>query len=299
MPKCPKCARKFTSERGLKIHANSCRAPRAKATTAEPTPCQPKFLVSLLVVLLFANFVVLAFFTTTVGDKLTEIIELTKPQSVSLTLITAADCPQCRSLESLKTGITRQNVEISTDETFSADTLEAQKLIAEFEIQKLPALILRSKNTLKKPLKESIRFGSREILETGLIWEQATPPYFDLTGQKIVGLVAVTFLTDVSCADCYDVIAVQRPILERFGITLFEEKIVDRKSVAGVELIRKYTITKVPTIILSSEATKYEKLKTAWDQVGTVEIDGSFVFRETQAVNAVYRDLKTGRVVRP
>lgn len=297
MPNCPKCARQLTSEHDLKIHTSRCR--KSRSTAVKPTRDWPRVLVVSLAVLLFANFIVLTFFTVTVGDKLTEAIELTKPQAINLTLIAPVDCPRCRDLESLKTLIAKQNVTIDVDEILIADTPAAQKLITKFAIQKLPALILQSKSALRQPLKTALQSSSREISEAELLWEQMTPPYFDLVEQKTVGLVTITFLTDESCTDCYDVAAIQKPILTRFGVASTAEKTIDRKEAAGQELIQKYAITKVPTVLLSSEAAAYEQLKTIWQDVGSVETDGTFIFREPDLLPAIYRDLTTGLIVKP
>ncbi|PIN69965.1 hypothetical protein COV94_02265, partial [Candidatus Woesearchaeota archaeon CG11_big_fil_rev_8_21_14_0_20_57_5] len=42
----------------------------------------------------------------------------------------------------------------------------------------------------------------------------------------------------------------------------------------------RYGITNVPTVILSSEMGMYANLITVWQQVGTQEPDGSFIFQD-------------------
>ena len=74
------------------------------------------------------------------------------------------------------------------------------------------------------------------------------------------------------------------------------EKTVDIASDEGKALIKKYSIKSVPTIILSKDADAYPALKQIWQQVGSVEEDGNYVFREVTQMGS-YKDLTTGDVV--
>lgn len=255
------------------------------------------YLAWILAVLLAANLIVMVFFTVTVDNKLEEAIGFATPQVGTLTLITANDCPQCRDLEPLKEYIISQNVEITDEQTFSAETPEGRDLIDKFAIEKLPTLIFQSEKKVKTQLKTAIEKGSREIDDNTLLWEQAFPPYFDLKNNFITGLVEVIFLTDKSCSECYDVVQVQKEILDNFGVVIVTEKPIDISDEEGKQLLKKYAINKVPTIILSEEAKFYEQLSSVWGQVGTIEEDGSFVFREMSVIEAKYRDLETGQII--
>ena len=65
----------------------------------------------------------------------------------------------------------------------------------------------------------------------------------------------------------------------------------------GKNLVGKYNIKKVPTVLLSPEASAYEALSQVWERVGTVESDGVFVFREMEAINQTYKDLNNNKIV--
>ena len=90
-----------------------------------------------------------------------------------------------------------------------------------------------------------------------------------------------------------------KDILEQnFGVTLVREDRVDIGSSFGKALLKKYDIKNVPTIILSSEGKHYEGLQSVWGQVGTVESDGSFIFRNLNLLAGItYKDLETKEVV--
>ena len=60
---------------------------------------------------------------------------------------------------------------------------------------------------------------------------------------------------------------------------------------------KKYNITLVPTIILSSNAKDYSSLNQAWSQVGSIETDGTFVFRDLSLLNIPYKDLYSNKII--
>ena len=47
------------------------------------------------------------------------------------------------------------------------------------------------------------------------------------------------------------------------------------------EIIKKYDITRVPTLVLSAESKYYPDLTEAWEDVGTIEEDGAYVLRNS------------------
>lgn len=124
------------------------------------------------------------------------------------------------------------------------------------------------------------------------------PPFLNLTTGKLKGLVNVVYLTDGSCAECYNV-SQHKEVLtnpEGFDITLDKEESYDISDAKGKELIAKYNVTKVPMVILSDEVSVYPS-SLALKQFFSVEKDGSFVFRTAEAVGT-YKDLTTNQVVK-
>ena len=122
-------------------------------------------------------------------------------------------------------------------------------------------------------------------------------PYYDLQKKEVIGILDVTYITDNSCETCYNV-SVHKLILQRFGIKIGKETTVDISEAGGKALLDKYKITKVPTIVLSEDASAYPALQQVWPTVGSVEIDGIFVFRKPEAMTgSLYKDLATGQVL--
>ncbi|MFH1393345.1 MAG: hypothetical protein ABIH29_00510 [Candidatus Micrarchaeota archaeon] len=94
----------------------------------------------------------------------------------------------------------------------------------------------------------------------------------------------VTVITYDGCEDCNSTVYLlgQLKDLEpNFNFTLAEAIMVAHDSPEGIRLIEKYGIGMLPTMIVSSEASVDTTFSGVWAaNVGTIESDGSFVFRK-------------------
>jgi hypothetical protein len=81
-------------------------------------------------------------------------------------------------------------------------------------------------------------------------------------------------------------------------LAIDEESIVDTGSDEGKQLLDKYDIENVPTIILDGDLEVYDNFKAVWENVGTIEDDGTYVFRTITAMGQgiVYNDLAAGEI---
>jgi hypothetical protein len=254
-------------------------------------------LVSGLLILVIVNIVVMITFTVTVNGKLDEAIALNKPMEAKLMLIIPSNCDECGDLSDYKKMILAQKVEVLEDVIFSADSERGNTLITEYGIERLPALIMTASQKIDKKNIDTLPQGARAVGDNALVWEDGYPPYLDVGSSEVQGLVSVIYLTNNSCVECYGVVDVQRPILQRFGVVFASEQSIDASSREGKSIIDEYGIQSLPTIVLSPEIDRYTALKNVWSQVGTIEEDGSYVFRELGALGVTYRDLKTGKIV--
>ncbi|KKQ78467.1 MAG: hypothetical protein UT01_C0069G0005 [Candidatus Daviesbacteria bacterium GW2011_GWA1_38_7] len=179
------------------------------------------------------------------------------------------------------------------------NSFKGQKLINQYKITKVPTFILSSDIDFYDNVKSSwTNLGTVEQDKT-YVARNLFLPYRDLEKNQILGLVDLIYLTDSSCSECYKADAVQKPILKQgYGVGIRSERTVDVSSGEGQGLISKYKITKVPTILTSPESDQYTNLKNVWKNVGTVELDGWYVFREMQQLRGViYKDLTTSQIV--
>ena len=160
-------------------------------------------------------------------------------------------------------------------------------------------MVFVAETLLKPAFKKAIETGAKTPSDSVLVWEKSNPPYFDVAKGSAVGLVDVKFLTDKSCSECYDPVVVHTSLLGRLGVFFNSTETFDADDEAGKALIKQYALTKIPTIVLSGDIALYEKLTSVWSQVGTVETDGSYVFRSTEVLGVPYYDLEKEEVVIP
>ncbi|MBI2543274.1 MAG: hypothetical protein HYW24_03750 [Candidatus Aenigmarchaeota archaeon] len=245
-----------------------------------------------LVVVLIILYGINVFLTAQMIAPIKSSAESNRPANLHLTLI-ANDCENCYDMNNVVSFIKRQNVNIIQERILQYSDKEAQELMSENDIDSLPALIVTGE-TFKESI-SSLWDALGVQSDNGVVVVSGYPPYYSLDEQKVVGLVEVIRLIDNSCAECYDV-ETHMQILPRFGVYVDKSLTYDISSGKGKELIQKYNITKVPTTILSPDADVYSSLTQIWDQVGTVEDDGWYVFRAVEQMGT-YKDLAGNKIV--
>jgi hypothetical protein len=163
------------------------------------------------------------------------------------------------------------------------------------DIEKLPALLLSDDIEAYPDIAQSMDQAGLKKQDYYIIESQA--PYVEAESGKIRGTVDLILLDDSSCSECDDV-EIHKSILARLGLAIGEEETIDTSSEQGKQLISQYNLESVPTIILTGDLEVYENLDNVWPQVGTVEDDGAYVFREITAMgqSIVYRDVDTGEI---
>ncbi len=200
--------------------------------------------------------------------------------------IVDSSCKECVKLSSIPLSFAKLGVLISDWKKIEYNSNEGKKLINKFGIKEIPSVLISTEINYYKDLRDSLsKLGLNE--KQGFYILHATqPPYRDLSKNKITGLVNLIMLTDKSCASCYNV-SINKQILNRFGMVIQDEKTYDVSSPKGKLFVSKYDIQKVPIIILSSEAGKYDSFVRVWKSVGSVESDGWFVMRSPEALGTI------------
>lgn len=211
---------------------------------------------------------------------------------VTVTNLVDSSCIRCIDMTSLTVSLRDVGVVIASEETLEYNSSEAQVLVAKFDIQKIPSIII-SKDVTEYSAVNQIWGQLNAVEKDGFyVLHAVQPPYRDLATGEIVGLVRLVNLIDSSCSDCYDV-SLHEQILINFGLVPVNKTTYDINSTDGKALLEKYNITSVPTVLLSPEADAYVGLTQVWPQVGSIESDGWYVFREMTALgnNVVFKDL--------
>ena len=215
---------------------------------------------------------------------------------VTYTLINDRECALCSDISSLKTLLVSSGVIINEEKTLDMSDAEASELIGKYNIEKIPAIILSNDVDAYSNIKQSwIQMGTVEPDGT-YVFRQTSPPYKNVSSKETLGLVSLILLKDDLCTECYDV-NTHKQILASMSVTAVNESTYDISSEKGKALVNKYQITKVPTFILQGDASIYPSITGIWPQVGSVESDGSHVFRKVEVLRgSKYRDLTTGDV---
>lgn len=212
---------------------------------------------------------------------------------VKLTYLKNSKCGDCVDLTTTIQGIKQSGVVIIEEKEIEFDSEEGKGLINKYGFDKVPALILSSDLEEYEIIQQWQQLG--EIKNGDYVVTKITPPFYDLNENKVVGIIDLIRLTDKSCTECYDVNG-HDAILARFGMKIRDENSYDISEVKGNELVEKYSITKVPTIILSEDAKHYELFQSVWQQVGSIEDDGAYVFRSVEVMSGSYKDLENDEI---
>jgi len=217
---------------------------------------------------------------------------------VSLTILEDSSCQYCTSLAPIVNALKQASIVFKEEKTVDVSSSEGLTLVSKYNIVKAPSLILDSETGYYAGFDNT--WQSLGTIDNGnYVLRTINPPYMDLIDKQEKGVVHLTLIDDKSCDICYDPV-VHKNILARFGVSFVTEKTVDASDTEGSSLIQKYGLTKIPTAVLSEGASAYPNLVNVWDQVGTIEDDGNFIFRDIEAMGKIiYKNLETGEIVNP
>ncbi len=213
---------------------------------------------------------------------------------VSITYVNISSCKQCPDLmpfvEQLKSLVKVDHVKI-VDYGSSA----GKKIVADYEMARLPG-ILMTRDIAEYPIGAQLaQVGTMK--KEGTIALGATAPYYNVSEGEVSGLAEVTLLNDSSCAGCYDAAMHIAVLQQGFGIYVNSVKTTDAQAAEGKNLISKYKIEAIPTLIINGDLSPYDRLNAIWPNVGTLEEDGTYILRNMAAIPGnAYKNLTTGKL---
>lgn len=181
---------------------------------------------------------------------------------------------------------------LSNHTSFDANSSEAKSLISKYSIKRLPAFLLSPGASVYSFMGAS--WGQYGTVESDgwNVYRGSIPPYVDLqNNSSVVGIVTMIELVDPNCTECYDVGLHYSGLVQSFGLTIDNRTKIYTNSSEGAQLISKYNITKVPTVIVSSDAALYPGFNSSWKQMGSIESDGWLVFRELDQLGVKYKNV--------
>jgi hypothetical protein len=214
-----------------------------------------------------------------------------------ITLLTTPDCDYCFPLNPFTEYFTENGIEDDQVKEVAFDSFAGKKLVKKYGITQVPTVIVDgpvSENAFMSEMTESIA----ELREGAYIVNKLQPPFLDLEEDRIVGEFTVTYLDDETCKECYDV-TMHEDVLDRLVMVPQSTRTVDIASDEGIQLIKKYEITAIPTVLFQGEVDIYEQIVDIWGTVGSVEEDGSYVLRRGVESMGPYQLIPEGELVYP
>ncbi len=196
---------------------------------------------------------------------------------VNSVIVNTPACTQCTDLTQFTTALKQNGVILANEKVIDSTTQEGKTYIAKYGAKTTPFLVLSegfgAYDTLAA---EWSNVGS--MVGNEYLMDIKLPPYYDLEGEKVRGLVSMTLIADKVCTDCSD-LSVYKNIFEQTGIKIDQYSALDISDTGASDLAKKYNVNKLPTFILTGDIEAYgpEFIKSI-QTGGTIDL-GAFVFR--------------------
>ncbi len=197
--------------------------------------------------------------------------EKLKPAKIELLLIRNSECSDCFDISAVPDSIRQYNVNVTAERILEFDSNEGKKILRRYKVGKVPAVIVTGEI-------EKVSMEGFEKKENALLLAGLEPPYTDAVTGEIRGRVVLYNLKDSGCEKC-NALSLLTAQIKGAGVKIYQEKNIEPGSDEGKELIKKYSISFVPAIILSKDASEYDVIQQAWPQIGSRENDGAYVLR--------------------
>ena len=224
-----------------------------------------------------------------VTKKLTSaLVEL--PVKLSFVIIQGPEdaCKNCFDAKSIIQSLESSQKTTYKTKTFSYDDPISLQYIEKYRIENLPAIIVAGDISNEKITGAWTSMSGKEVNKSVVV--ENLLPYYDIESASIKGAIDVILIKDATCTDCFDE-NMYLNILKNFGLIINDTITHDVSSPEGKTLVEKYTITKVPMLILSPGTQAYPNFINAWSEVGTIEEDGNLVLRDVQKINPQFKEL--------
>jgi len=199
---------------------------------------------------------------------------------VTMTRLVDETCKECFNISLIEGQMTQAGIIVKSAETLDVNSEKGKQLIEKYNIENVPTLLFNDELLAYEQIQQVWKDFGTEEKDGTLVLRTLNPPYKDVKTGKLEGAVTMTYIVDKKCADCFETSAYNKLLKDSFSLYVKEEKTIDAATKEGKDIIKKYNITALPTVILSSDASAYPTLPAAWKQVGTEEKDGAYVFRE-------------------
>ncbi len=223
----------------------------------------------------------------------------TEPAEITVVLITDATEKNLVSLSSLVQQLKQMpELKIIAEKNLEKNSGESKQLIEKYKIERIPAVLLQGETTKAAVLAQNWpRLGTIESDGT-MVLRNVPPVYLEVGTGKLRGETKAVFVSVPDKNGVFDASLFRQVLENAFGLTPIEQETISYNSPKGKELLEKYGLEKLPTFIISGDLEAYPSFPDNWKQVGSIEPDDSFVFREPGVLTGLkYFDLNKNEVV--
>lgn len=250
--------------------------------------------VVLAIVLSAVNFS----FIATRSEKVQEAVRLAEqqnqPAKLELIRITTSSCQDCFDINPVVENLKKANVNVTSEKTIDFSSEEAKQLISQYNIEKLPTVIVLgevNKSTITSQWNQNWQVEMKDGTQVSSVYAAINPPYVNASGD-IIGLVSLTHILDASCPKCANLTQVIS-FFKQNGVKFSSDKTIDYNSAEAKDLITKFGVQKVPALIISKDILDYPSIAQIWNQLNATEKQGFYALHTTVPP---YRDLATNKI---
>jgi hypothetical protein len=219
-----------------------------------------------------------------------------KLDPVDIIFINDSDCPLCQHPAMLFGQLNSAGIKLGKLIVAEYNGTAGRNLTASYNISRVPAALISSRIIEYPGIGQNFLKSGAPV--QGFYLLLSPPVYRDLKTGQIRGIVNLTVITDKTCLEC-STNQTFRKAFGSLGVVPALEKDYDVSSTQGKALIAKYNITDVPAAILTGDLGVYGNFMSVWKEVGIVEPDGAYVFRNYEPLGAgvIYKELATGKEI--
>lgn len=210
------------------------------------------------------------------------------PPAFEAVILKDSSCHDCFNITSVLDQVRALDVNLTDVRIMEYQSKEASSLISRYNISFIPTLLLIG-------VPDDFRLKGFRAQDDTLILDENRPVYIDTESGRRIGMINITIIAAPSCKDCFDMelfVDQIRKVASVRGVNSF-----DWPSAEAQKYISAYRLTKLPAVVLSPDASRYASIVEQWSDLGSVESDGYFVFRNYGAFGDIkYLDVASGEV---
>ncbi|MEK6967733.1 MAG: hypothetical protein AABX51_03825 [Nanoarchaeota archaeon] len=184
------------------------------------------------------------------------------------------DCEDCFDAEKVLADTRNFGVNLTIVEYYDISSSEGKSLISKYNVTKAPTILLFGKNDELAPF-----WASRgEFRKDAFVFTKQKPVYIELDSGRAVGRVKATRIIPLLCQECGNLSEVISGLRDA-GMVISEDSVL--KDSEALQLIKRYNISVLPSLVLSPESQAYDFIISSWSSQGSIEQDGTLVLRKT------------------